>query len=114
MSPDQIFVDRMLQLRKACGWTQTDLAKRMKQAGFPFHQQTVAKIENGERPVRLSESVALAGILGADLALMLGQSPSELDFVHYQARIAELEMRISSAQTALSGETPVPHLDGAS
>lgn len=43
--------------------SQSELAKRMAARGFKFHQTTVARIEAGERAVRLGEAEALAKIL---------------------------------------------------
>lgn len=51
--------------------SQTALAKRMAAAGFSnFHQSTVARLEAGDRPVRLSEGLELSLILGTPLALL--------------------------------------------
>lgn len=51
--------------------SQTALAKRMAAAGFSnFHQSTVARLEAGDRPVRLSEGLELSLILGTPLGLL--------------------------------------------
>lgn len=49
--------------RELRGMSQTDLAKAMKAQGFPFHQPTVQRIENGSREVRVPELFALASAL---------------------------------------------------
>ena len=46
--------------REAIGLTQAELAARLQRLGHAFVQQTVAKIESGNRPIRLDEAVALA------------------------------------------------------
>jgi transcriptional regulator with XRE-family HTH domain len=51
----------MKNLREARGMTQTDLAKALRSEGLPFHQQTIQRIESGERPVRLNEAHLIAG-----------------------------------------------------
>lgn len=58
--------------RKAAKVTQAELADAMKGRGFAFQQQTVQKIENGTRTVRLDEAAALAELLmvGLDDLLM--------------------------------------------
>ncbi|QOC27425.1 helix-turn-helix transcriptional regulator [Microbacterium hominis] len=53
--------------REAVGMTQTDLARAMRERGFGFHQQTVQRVESGERPVRLDEAFSIAEILGVPL-----------------------------------------------
>jgi len=62
----------MQRLREARGMTQTDLAKALKAEGLPFHQQTVQRIENGERPIRLNEAHLIARLFEADMETMTG------------------------------------------
>lgn len=60
--------------------TQTDLAKRLRTSyDLPFHQQTVQRIESGERPVRLDEAYLIAEELDADLATMVSTSTPDAD-----------------------------------
>jgi transcriptional regulator with XRE-family HTH domain len=77
MSPQQpptreeMFSASVRHLRRARAWTQTDLARAMKTRGFDnFHQQTIQRIEDGKRPVRLEEAYALAAELGSSVELM--------------------------------------------
>ncbi|NEE42016.1 helix-turn-helix transcriptional regulator, partial [Streptomyces sp. SID7982] len=58
--------------RLASGLSQGKVADAMNAEGFVFYQQTIAKVESGERPVRLDEATALARIFGADLGDALG------------------------------------------
>lgn len=60
------FVANMRSERERQGITQTELAARMRERGFPFHQQTVQRTEQDEaqRPLRLDEALAIADILG--------------------------------------------------
>lgn len=67
---EQVFTDSVKALRQARGLTQTDLARSMKSRGFPFHQPTVQRIEEGSRPVRLTEAYALAEVLGSSVDSM--------------------------------------------
>ena len=52
------------RLRATAGWTQQELADRMRARGWPWTQPAVAKVELGKRPVRLSEAKDLAQLLG--------------------------------------------------
>lgn len=62
----------MFRIREGKGMTQTDLARTLKTAyGLPFHQQTIQRIESGERPVRLNEANLIALILRTDLFQMM-------------------------------------------
>ena len=71
------FREEMKRIRQLLGWTQTDLANQVKNFGLPFHQQTIQRIEKGERPVRLDEAYAIAQCLESDLASMT--APGSLD-----------------------------------
>ena len=59
------FIKQMIELRTA-KMSQTELARQLSGRGLPFHQQTVQRIEKGERPLRLNEAHAIAEILGTD------------------------------------------------
>lgn len=61
---ERLFAESVKAGRELKKWTQTDLARAMKERGFPFHQQTVQRIEDGERAIKLDEAFALAEILG--------------------------------------------------
>ncbi len=50
--------------------TQAELAARVSEAGLPFHQQTIQRIESGTRPIRLNEAGVIALALGARLVDM--------------------------------------------
>lgn len=53
----------LLRMREVRGWSQSELARRLGDAGIPgIHQTTIARIEAGTRPIRLAEAVALARI----------------------------------------------------
>ncbi|QQY23825.1 helix-turn-helix transcriptional regulator [Dermacoccus nishinomiyaensis] len=69
------FRQQMEQLRRAAGLTQRDLAKALKtRYDLAFHQQTVQRIEDGKRPVRLNEGFAIADLLGVPLDSMASAS----------------------------------------
>lgn len=57
----------VVEQRKNVGLSQTDVAKAMHDIGFRWYQPTVAKVENGERPLRFDEGIALADIFAIDL-----------------------------------------------
>lgn len=64
------FVQRVKEHRGRNGWTQTDLAREMKARGFAFHQQTIQRLEDGRRPVRLDEAFAFADIFDVSMPEM--------------------------------------------
>lgn len=64
------FITNLQRLRERREMTQTDLAKALRGQGLPFHQQTIQRIENGDRPVRLNEAYLIAQELHANLEEM--------------------------------------------
>lgn len=68
---EERFRAQMEDLRSARQITQTALAEQVRERGFPFHQQTIAKIENGTRPVRLDEAYVIADVLGSSVPQMV-------------------------------------------
>ena len=92
------FIKRMIELRTA-KMSQTELARQLNVRGLPFHQQTVQRIEKGERPLRLNEAHAIAEILGSDPADMARTITS--DEQELQHAIGELQFY--SGHTVESG-----------
>lgn len=66
----RVFAENLKRLRVSRGLTQTDLARHMKERGFSFHQQTIQRIEDQERPVRLDEAYAFGEIVHASVDQM--------------------------------------------
>lgn len=65
---EAVLGERVRELRRARGWSQDELARRMRSAGFSWLQSTVAKTEAADRPIRVDEAASLATILGVDIA----------------------------------------------
>lgn len=61
---DRNVATNLRTFRERAGVSQEELAQRMSERGFGFSQATVWKIESGQRPVRISEAVALSEALG--------------------------------------------------
>lgn len=66
----ETFRDALPTWRDARGVSQADLAEAMRKAGFPFHQQTVLKIEQGTRKITLDEAVEISRILDTPLSFL--------------------------------------------
>jgi transcriptional regulator with XRE-family HTH domain len=54
-------------LREHASISQTELARRMTDRGWSWHQSTVYRVETGKQPVRFDEAVDLADLLGVTL-----------------------------------------------
>jgi transcriptional regulator with XRE-family HTH domain len=81
--------------------TQEDLAARMSERGFPFHQATIYKIEGGTRKVSIAEATALASIVGLPLQLLTIEEPSRLgvdrlQMVSEARQLVEAMLRVTS------------------
>lgn len=60
------------RLRTERGWSQAELAEKMRERGFTkFHPTTISRIEKGDRPVRIAEALGLARVLGTSVARMM-------------------------------------------
>jgi transcriptional regulator with XRE-family HTH domain len=69
------------EAREARSWTQSTLAKKMTEGGCPMHWTTIAKIEKGERSVRIDEASVLADLLGTSVDAMLGRPTDDADLL---------------------------------
>ncbi len=64
---EQRFAANLRVMREAAGLSQVALAQEMESLGWPWHQQTVTRIESGRRLVRLGEAKSVADILETSL-----------------------------------------------
>lgn len=60
-------------LRQAAGLTQAELAAAMREMGFPWQRQTVARIERGLRTLNVDELVALAAYFEMPVPALLAR-----------------------------------------
>jgi len=75
------FRERITRERKRRGWSQAEVARRLTAMGIDsIYNTTVAKLESGEREIKLDEAVALARLYEAPLDALVGlQSKTERD-----------------------------------
>lgn len=65
--------------RERRGWTQSEMAKMLSDRGIAMHWTTVAKIEKGDRSVRIDEAAAIAELFGASVDVLLGRGRNNTD-----------------------------------
>lgn len=71
------FRERVRRERELRDWSQAELAKLLQDRGIAsVYPTTVAKIEAGERAVRIDEATALADIFDVSVDALLGRSAS--------------------------------------
>lgn len=69
---DELFRTAVKNLREDKGWTQNQLASELRDAGLSeFRQTTVARLENGDRAIKLGESKIIAAVLGSNTDEMI-------------------------------------------
>lgn len=85
--------------------TQTDLARAMKSRGHGFHQQTIQRIETGERPVRIEEAFDLAEILDSTVQSMSERIGHGLaDLVYSVDRLGRESRSVQESMQELIGD----------
>lgn len=77
MQWERNFREQMKRRRMGLGDSQSAFAKRVAARGLAFHQPTVQRIENGERPVRLDEAHVIAEVLGVTVDMMTQSADDE-------------------------------------
>lgn len=77
-TPEDHFAERVREARERLSWSQVRLAAELRAQGYDLDATTITRIERGERRIRLDDAVALAGVLGLDLAWATGPDPVDL------------------------------------
>ncbi|WP_406000738.1 helix-turn-helix transcriptional regulator [Streptomyces sp. NBC_00829] len=77
MTDNDTFRNWFRTTRKEAGLSQQKVADALQAEGYAFSQTTVAKIERGDRPLRLDEAAAIARLFGTTLDVALGLKPGD-------------------------------------
>lgn len=70
---DDRFSDALKEQRKRRDWSQSQLEKMLAEKGIHLHWTTIAKIEKGERSVRIDEAAAIADLFDTSVDALLGR-----------------------------------------
>lgn len=90
---ERSFVENMKRAREDRGWTQTELARRMVEAGWgSYTQMTVSRTEKFERPLRLGEARTLAEIFESRLEEMILPTDFKKEMDEFQAAIDSVHL----------------------
>lgn len=96
---------RVRALREAKGWSQQEIADRMKRRGFDWMQSTVAKTEAAARPIRINEAFALARVFDESINALIYEESVRGNLEHAvfvaEDAVAEAESRVQDAEQAL-------------
>ena len=83
----RVFGANLRQLREEKKWSQSELARRMQEAGWPkYSQVAVSRTEEGSRAVRLDEAIDLAALFDADLSRMISPPRSRAGQIYEMQR----------------------------
>lgn len=89
-------------LREHASISQVELARRMTERGWSWHQSTVYRVETGKQPVRFDEALDLADLLGVTLDRLtwaIGEAAEEEVARH---AITGLRERMQEAAVAIT------------
>ena len=70
---------RLTEIREGLGKSQSEFATDLRAANIRWSQGTLSKVETGQRPIRLSEAVKLAALLGVGLPDLVSVGNFEQD-----------------------------------
>ncbi|WOX09164.1 helix-turn-helix transcriptional regulator [Streptomyces sp. N50] len=93
---------RVKALRLARGWSQQELATRMKDQGQPWRQTTVAKTEAADRPIRVNEAASLAAVFGITISDLLTVPIDDYHLASATVQLAEVRALAEAAQQRVS------------
>src|SRR6185295_9933260 len=101
------FRRRVKKQRDRRDWSQADVSKMLGDKGVKgIYPTTIAKIESGERAVRIDEAAALADLFDVSLDVLLGRKQnSQDDELTYLLRLLRDTARDSSQQVGATMET---------
>lgn len=93
---------RVKALRVARGWSQQELATRMRDQGQPWRQTTVAKTEAADRPIRVNEAASLAAVFGITVGDLLTVPIDDYHLASATVHLAEVRTLAEAAQQRVS------------
>lgn len=107
------FRERVRRERERRDWSQAELAKLLQDRGMPsVYPTTVAKIESGERAVRIDEATLFADIFDVSVDALLGRSASFQKDRLYAVQDAALQASAGVSAIATTLMNVFPELDG--
>ncbi len=69
--------------RERRNWSQAEFAKMLSDRAIPMHWTTIAKIEKGDRSVRIDEAAGIAHLFDVSLDALMGRNVgSERDLLY--------------------------------
>ncbi|CAN5755105.1 hypothetical protein BH09ACT7_BH09ACT7_32510 [soil metagenome] len=92
--------ERLKSERERHGWSQADVAKMLADKGIGVYPTTIAKIEAGDRAIRVDELNAIADLFEVSVDALLGRRTGAENDLVYNLRGVLAAARDGSAQVA--------------
>ena len=92
------FVAKMIELRNEKGWSQNEFSKQLQSVGLNWKQPTVARVEEGSRPLRFTEALVIANFFNRTI-----------DSMARPRQITKHEVIVRLAAESLLGEQLLAH-----
>lgn len=108
--PEQVasfFATNARTRREELGLSQGEVARRMADAGYKFHQATVYKVEQNQRVVSMVEAFGLARVLGQSVQWLM--APPEVEGLVSALRRERLALLAVLDELAELGEVAYEH-----
>lgn len=98
----QIFGANLRRMREWRGWSQSELARQMQEAGWPkYSQVAVSRTEEGSRVVRLDEAIAIARVMERRVDDLLDAGPVVEAWAQLRAKMDEHSGNVSRLRLAV-------------
>ena len=112
---EEVFIAQMKHRRAVLNLSQGELSDRVSALGSHMYQQTIAKLESGQRSLKLSEADVLARALGTTVQEMLTSVYGQPSWArkHMSRNIDELEREVAGALQMLEEAKAVEHAEAA-
>lgn len=107
-TPEQTTGQVVRLLRQKRGWSQQDVAEKMRPYGYKWSQATVTRLESASRPIRVNELADLAMLFDVAVSQFLDSRILEFDRDDLEAlerEIADLVSKRAHLQADLDAQT---------
>lgn len=89
-TPEQLVARQVRLLRQGRGWSQQEVAEKMRAYGYQWSQATVTRLESASRPIRLNELADLAILFSVPVAQFLESRDLEFKWDDLEALESEI------------------------
>lgn len=90
-TPEQLVGRQVRLLRQGRGWSQQDVADRMRAYGYKWSQATVTRLESAGRPIRVNELADLAMLFGVPATQFLDSRVQDFAWDDLEALEREID-----------------------